>query len=144
MKAGDKIHKALEKELHDIVPLTQVTSHEDIWGLKFLNILFGLHELQVHGMTVSLGISVLIVERVSRLWIHRESPCRRYHRSNSLRSRGNSRPKAHGCFRRPCPKKETRYIRCQNANTHQYAEITAIAHCGDAAEFIPYTFIGND
>jgi exonuclease V len=52
MKQGNRIHKALEKELHETVRLTQITSHEDIWGLKFLNILFGLHELQLRGMTV--------------------------------------------------------------------------------------------
>jgi hypothetical protein len=84
MKQGHKIHKALEKELHETVILTQTTSPEDIWGLKFLNILFGLHELQLHGMTVCPDISELIVARVSRIRVRVESPCRRYYRPNRL------------------------------------------------------------
>ena len=84
MKQGHKIHKALEKELHETVILTQTTSPEDVWGLKFLNILFGLHELQLHGMTVYLDFSELIVARVSRVRVRAESPCRRYYRPNRL------------------------------------------------------------
>ena len=53
MVRGDKIHKELEQELHETVRLTQIPTAEEAWALKFLNILFGLWELKVHGMTVS-------------------------------------------------------------------------------------------
>lgn len=52
MRQGHKIHKELENELHETVTFTQVTTPEELWALRFLNILFGLRELQVHGMTV--------------------------------------------------------------------------------------------
>jgi hypothetical protein len=70
MRQGQKIHKALEMELHETVTLTQITSHDDMWGLRFLNILFGLHELQSHGMTVNLTNSELIVEGIPSIWFH--------------------------------------------------------------------------
>lgn len=49
---GQIIHKELENELHQTVTFTQITLPEEIWALRFLNILFGLRELQLHGMTV--------------------------------------------------------------------------------------------
>jgi len=54
MRQGHKIHKQLENELHQTVTMTQITTAEEIWALRFLNILFGLQELQFHGMTVFL------------------------------------------------------------------------------------------
>ena len=55
MRQGHKIHKELENELHETVTMTQITTAEEMWALRFLNILFGLQELQLHGMTVLLA-----------------------------------------------------------------------------------------
>jgi len=55
MRQGHKIHKELENELHQTVTMTQITTAEEMWALRFLNILFGLQELQLHGMTVLLS-----------------------------------------------------------------------------------------
>lgn len=52
MKQGCRIHKELENELHETVAFTQITTAEEVWALRYLNILFGLRELQLHGMTV--------------------------------------------------------------------------------------------
>jgi hypothetical protein len=53
MRQGHKIHQALENELHETIQFAQITTAEETWGLRFLNILFGLRELQSRGMTVS-------------------------------------------------------------------------------------------
>jgi Exonuclease V - a 5' deoxyribonuclease len=52
MRQGEIIHKELENELHETVPFTQITTNEEIWALRYLNILFGLRELELYGMTV--------------------------------------------------------------------------------------------
>jgi len=52
MKQGHKIHKELENELHHTIEFTQITTPEETWALRFLNILFGIHELQLQRMTV--------------------------------------------------------------------------------------------
>ena len=52
MRQGHKIHQELEKELHETVQFAQITTAEETWGLRFLNVLFGLRELQSRGMTV--------------------------------------------------------------------------------------------
>jgi hypothetical protein len=49
---GHIIHQALEKELHETITFQQITTPEETWALRFLNILFGLRELQFQGMTV--------------------------------------------------------------------------------------------
>ena len=56
MRQGNKIHKELENELHETVTMTQIPTAEEIWALRFLNILFGLQELQLHGMTVLVAL----------------------------------------------------------------------------------------
>jgi hypothetical protein len=55
MRQGHKMHKELENELHQTVTMTQITTAEEMWALRFLNILFGLQELQLHGMAVLLA-----------------------------------------------------------------------------------------
>jgi len=52
MKEGHKIHKELENELHVTVAFKQVIAPQDTWGLRFLNLLFGVTELKLLGMTV--------------------------------------------------------------------------------------------
>jgi len=46
------MHKILENELHETIPVTQIMVDEELWALKLLNILFGLRELQLQGKTV--------------------------------------------------------------------------------------------
>jgi hypothetical protein len=53
MEQGHKIHKELQNELHETIEFTQITTPEDVLALRFLNILFGINELQLHDMTVS-------------------------------------------------------------------------------------------
>ena len=48
MRQGHKMHKELENELHQTVMMTQTPTAEEVWALRFLNILFGLQELQLH------------------------------------------------------------------------------------------------
>jgi Exonuclease V - a 5' deoxyribonuclease len=52
MVQGNKIHKELENELHEMISLVHIPSSEESWALKLLNILFGLSELETHGITV--------------------------------------------------------------------------------------------
>jgi len=52
MVQGHRIHKELEHELHDTVNLAHIPNAEEAWGIKLLNILFGLWELNFRGMTV--------------------------------------------------------------------------------------------
>ena len=82
MEQGRKMHKVLENELHDTIAFTQVATPEDAWALRFLNILFGLHELQLIGVTVTSHRTKLIAERISSVWIYRGSSRHRYDRSN--------------------------------------------------------------
>jgi hypothetical protein len=56
MRQGHKIHKELENELHETFTMTQITTAEEMWALRFLNIHFGLQELRLHGMTVLLAL----------------------------------------------------------------------------------------
>lgn len=55
MRKGTKIHKKLEKEVHETVPV-KVISPEDRWGLKLLNIIQGLRTLRELGMTRELPV----------------------------------------------------------------------------------------
>ena len=86
MKQGHKIHKELENELHATVAMTQISTAEEIWALRFLNILFSLQELQFHGMTVLTMKTKLIEERVPRFWLYWGAHGSRYHRPNRLRA----------------------------------------------------------
>ena len=52
MRQGTKIHQELENELHETIKFAQIPTAEENWGLRFLNILFGLRELESRGMTV--------------------------------------------------------------------------------------------
>ena len=84
MRQGHNIHKKLERELHETVRVTHITTAEELWALKFLNILFGLRELELHGMTVSSTASKLMTERISCVWMHRKPLNYRYNRPNRL------------------------------------------------------------
>ncbi|KAF2115177.1 exonuclease V a 5' deoxyribonuclease-domain-containing protein [Lophiotrema nucula] len=55
MKQGSKIHKTLEDEVHEIVPV-QVKSKEDRFGLNLWNTIQGLRTLKATGMTRELKI----------------------------------------------------------------------------------------
>lgn len=79
------MHKALENELHETVAFTQITTEEEAWALRFLNILFGLRELKHGGKTVSFGQNLMfILARVSCLWIHWKSSCHWHNRSDRI------------------------------------------------------------
>ena len=106
MRQGHKIHKELENELHETIQFSQITTAEETWALRFLNILFGLRELGSRGMTVSLPFSKLTIEGISCLRIHRSTPCQRRNRPNKPRTRLSNRPKTHGCLRQS-PSKQT-------------------------------------
>jgi len=53
---GQVIHKDLENELHESMQFDRVTTAEETWAIKFLNILFGLRKLQLQEMTVRPGL----------------------------------------------------------------------------------------
>lgn len=55
MKQGSKVHKALEEQVHQIVPV-DVQTREDGWGLRIWNIIQGLRTLRVTGMTRELEL----------------------------------------------------------------------------------------
>jgi Exonuclease V - a 5' deoxyribonuclease len=57
LTAGQMIHKGLEKELHETVTFEQITTREDLWATKLLNILFGIRELELQEMTVPSSLS---------------------------------------------------------------------------------------
>lgn len=59
MKAGTKIHKKLEREVHEVVPVKTKTP-EDRFGLKLLNIIQGLRTLRETGMTRELPVFALV------------------------------------------------------------------------------------
>jgi Exonuclease V - a 5' deoxyribonuclease len=70
MVQGHRIHKELEHELHETVNLAHIPNAEEAWGIKFLNILFGLWELNVRGITVrECFFPFLTVEGISSLWV---------------------------------------------------------------------------
>jgi exonuclease V len=55
MKQGSKIHKVLEEQVHEIVPI-QVQSREDGFGLKLWNTIQGLRTLRETGLTRELHV----------------------------------------------------------------------------------------
>ena len=55
MKKGSAIHKTLEEEVHQTVPV-DITSKEDAWGLRIWNVIQGLKTLRETGMTRELEI----------------------------------------------------------------------------------------
>lgn len=59
MKAGTKIHKKLEREVHDEVQVSPRTA-EDRMGLKLLNIIQGLRALREQGMTRELPVFAIM------------------------------------------------------------------------------------
>ncbi|KAF8421469.1 exonuclease V a 5' deoxyribonuclease-domain-containing protein [Tirmania nivea] len=59
MKAGTKIHKKLEREVHETV-IVDTDTPEDRFGLKLLNIIQGLKTLRETGMTRELPVFALV------------------------------------------------------------------------------------
>ncbi|KAF2005841.1 hypothetical protein P154DRAFT_542366 [Amniculicola lignicola CBS 123094] len=59
MKQGSKVHKVLEDQVHEIVPV-QVTTKEDRFGLRIWNIIQGLRTLKTTGLTRELEIWGLV------------------------------------------------------------------------------------
>ncbi|KAJ9667759.1 hypothetical protein H2201_001945 [Coniosporium apollinis] len=55
MKQGSKVHKVLEEQVHQIVPVT-VQTREDGWGLRIWNVIQGLRTLRATGLTRELEI----------------------------------------------------------------------------------------
>jgi len=55
MKRGGEVHKQLELEVHEFVPV-EVRTQEDSWGLRIWNVIQGLRTLRVTGMTRELDV----------------------------------------------------------------------------------------
>ena len=55
MKQGSVVHKTLEDQVHQTVPV-DITTKEDAWGLRIWNIIQGLKTLRETGMTRELEI----------------------------------------------------------------------------------------
>jgi len=55
MKQGSKVHKVLEEQVHQFVPV-HVDTREDSWGLRIWNVIQGLRTLRSTGMTRELEI----------------------------------------------------------------------------------------
>jgi exonuclease V len=55
MKQGTKVHKKLEAQVHEVVPV-DVQTKEDGWGLRIWNIIQGLRTLRATGLTRELEI----------------------------------------------------------------------------------------
>jgi exonuclease V len=55
MKQGSRVHKVLEEQVHDIVPI-QTQSKEDRFGLKLWNTIQGLRTLRATGLTRELEV----------------------------------------------------------------------------------------
>ncbi|KAF2670838.1 hypothetical protein BT63DRAFT_423132 [Microthyrium microscopicum] len=55
MKRGGEVHKKLELEVHEFVPV-DIQTREDGWGLRLWNIIQGLRTLRVTGMTRELDV----------------------------------------------------------------------------------------
>jgi hypothetical protein len=53
MIRGNEIHKELENELHETISVSHMGTLEEVWALKFLNVLFGLSELKSQKVTVA-------------------------------------------------------------------------------------------
>ena len=59
MKHGTAVHKVLEREIYDTVPV-EITTKEDGWALRIWNVIEGLRMLRESGMTRELEIWGLI------------------------------------------------------------------------------------
>ena len=59
MKQGSKVHRQLEEQVHQIVPVT-VQTREDGWGLKIWNVIQGLRTLRMTGLTRELEVWGLV------------------------------------------------------------------------------------
>jgi exonuclease V len=55
MKKGSEVHKKLELEVHDYVPV-EVQTKEDSWGLRIWNVIQGLRALRATGITRELDV----------------------------------------------------------------------------------------
>jgi exonuclease V len=55
MKKGSAVHKKLELEVHELIPI-DVETKEDSWGLRLWNVIQGLRALRVTGMTRELSV----------------------------------------------------------------------------------------
>lgn len=55
MRQGSKVHKTLENEVHQTVPVN-IDTKEDAWGLRIWNIIQGLRTLQETGITRELEV----------------------------------------------------------------------------------------
>ncbi|RPA92821.1 hypothetical protein L873DRAFT_130947 [Choiromyces venosus 120613-1] len=55
MRKGTRVHRALEEQVHTIVPV-EVTTKEDRWGLKLFNMCQGLLSLRHGGLTRELNV----------------------------------------------------------------------------------------
>ncbi|KAK6361554.1 hypothetical protein TWF730_005274 [Orbilia blumenaviensis] len=55
MKAGTKIHREKEEEVHTVVPVT-IKTKNDRWGLKIWNMIQGLESLRAGGLTRELEV----------------------------------------------------------------------------------------
>jgi exonuclease V len=55
MKQGSEVHKTLELEVHEFVPV-EVRTQEDSWGLRLWNVIQGLRTLRAMGMTRELDV----------------------------------------------------------------------------------------
>ena len=55
MRQGSAVHKTLEEQVHQTVPV-DVQTKEDAWGLRIWNVIQGLRTLRVTGMTRELEI----------------------------------------------------------------------------------------
>ncbi|KAK3076315.1 hypothetical protein LTS18_013342, partial [Coniosporium uncinatum] len=55
MRQGSRVHKVLEEQVHQVVPI-QVTTIEDGWGLRIWNTIQGLRTLRSTGMTREMEI----------------------------------------------------------------------------------------
>lgn len=55
MRQGSAVHRALEEQVHTIVPIT-VQTKEDAWGLRMWNVIQDLRTLRATGMTRELEV----------------------------------------------------------------------------------------
>jgi exonuclease V len=55
MKQGTRVHKVLEEQVHQVVPV-DIQTKEDGWGLRIWNVIQGLRTLRATGMTRELEI----------------------------------------------------------------------------------------
>ena len=55
MKKGTEVHRTLELEVHEYVPV-EVQTKEDAWGLRIWNVIQGLRALRATGVTRELDV----------------------------------------------------------------------------------------